>query len=369
MVYDPFWGVVLTTPTASNADLAGSTQTDLDFEMNLYWVNEPANGGDDNAIYDNDSLDSTGGSDTTTGQPGEGVAYTEDGPVTELEEIGVFRDSTVLLANGDTVQVDIYAFRLADGSTILRVNDNVMGGVRSAGIMPEDVSSVTLSQQYDTLTQIDHTEFDKSFQPICFANGTLIETADGLVAVEDLRAGMMLRTADNGFQPLRLSLARRVGSALQMQNPKMRPVRITAGALGNGLPKNDLRVSRQHRMMIASRICERMFDTREVLVPAIRLTDLPGVYVDDGLDELTYFHLVMDGHEVIFAEGGPAESLFMGETALDSLTDEAREELLALFPDALEQAAAAITVRPVPAGARIRKLVARHAKAEMPLAG
>lgn len=369
MAYDPFWGVVLTTPTTSNADLAGSTQTSLNFDLNLYWVNEPANGGDDNAIYDNDSLDSTGGSDTTTGQTGEGVADTDGGPVTELEEIGVFRDSTATLANGDTAQVDIYAFRLADGRTVLRVDDNVMGGVRSAGILPKDVSGVTLGQTYDTLTQIDYTDFDKSFQPVCFANGTLIETANGLIAVEDLRPGMMVRTADNGFQPLRLSLGRRVGSAMQMQNPKMRPVRITAGALGNGLPKNDLRVSRQHRMMIASRICERMFDTREVLVPAIRLTDLPGIYVDNSLDELTYFHLVMDGHEVIFAEGSPAESLFMGETALESLTDEARDELLTLFPDAIEQAAAAITVRPVPAGARIRKLVARHARAEMPLAG
>lgn len=368
MGYVPFWGVVLTTPTASNTELAGTAYTDLNFDHDLYWVDEPTNGGEPNHIYDNDLLDSTGGSDTSVGQPGEGVADSDGGPVVEMEEIGVFRASSVALASGETIEVDIYAFRLADGRTVLRVDDYAMGGVNSAGYQPSDFTGVTLGTQYDKLTSIDYTDFDKNFQVICFADGTLIETADGPVAVEDLRPGMLVRTADHGFRPLRLSLSRKIGSALQIQNPKMRPVRISAGALGNGLPLRDLRVSRQHRVLVASPICERMFDSREVLVPAIRLTDLPGVFVDDSLDEVTFFHLVLDAHEVIFAEGVAAESLFLGEAALDGLTAEGREELLALFPDALEQAAFVVPVRPVPPGARLRRLMARHAQAEMPLA-
>lgn len=369
MPYARFWGVVLTTPTESNAELSGTGYTDLNFDHDLYWVDDPANGGQPNHIYDNDLLDSTGATDDTVGQPGEGVADSDGGPVIGLEEIGVFRSSSVQLATGETVEVDIYAFRLADGRTVLRVDDYAMGGIRSAGYQPSDFSSVTLGTQYDKLTSIDFEDFDKNFQLICFVNGTLIETAEGPVAVEDLSPGMLLRTADHGYRPLRLALSRKIGSALQDRNPKMRPVCISAGALGNGLPLRDLRVSRQHRVMVASSICERMFDCREILVPAIRLTDLPGVFVDDSLEELSFFHLVMDDHEVIFAEGLASESLFLGQAALDGLTDEARAELLALFPDALENAASVVTARPVPPGARLRRLMARHIQADAPLAG
>ncbi|MDP5308510.1 Hint domain-containing protein [Paracoccus spongiarum] len=359
--------MVVDTPTASNSDLGGTSIAAPNFDFDLYWVDEPANGGSPNHIYDNDLSDTAGGVDDTTGQPGEGVADSDGGPVVGMAEIGVFRGATVELASGDTVEVDIYAFRLEDGRTVLRVDDNVMGGVRSAGIQPSDVTSVTLPTDYEQLTSIDSTEFDKNFQLICFADGTLIETADGPVAVEDLRPGMMIRTADHGYRPLRLALHRTIGSALQMQNDRMRPVRISAGALGDGLPLRDLRVSRQHRVLVSSQICQRMFGTREVLVPAIRLTDLPGVFVEDSLEEVTFYHLVLDRHEVLFAEGVAAESLFLGEGALDGLTEEAREELLTLFPNALEDAACAVPARPVPAGGRIRRLIARHGKAQMPL--
>lgn len=367
MGYDRFWGVVLTTPTTSNTELGGTSQTGLVFDHDLYWVDEPANGGTPDHIYDNDLLDSTGSTDSTVGQPQEGIADSDGGPVVALEEIGVFRASTVQLASGETVEVDIYAFRLEDGRTILRVDDNAMGGVRSAGYQPSDFTGVTLGTSYDKLTSIEYTEFNKNFQLICFANGTLVDTADGLAAVEDLVPGMMIRTADHGYRPLRLSLNRRIGSALQMQDDRMRPVHISAGALGNGLPVRDLRVSRQHRVLVSSQICQRMFGTREVLVPAIRLTDLPGVFVDGSLAEVTFYHLVLDQHEVIFAEGVAAESLFIGEGVFEGLTEDARAELIAMFPDALADAALAMPARPVPPGARLRKLVARHARAEMPL--
>lgn len=368
MPYERFWGVVLTTPTSENAELAGTTATDLNFDLGLYWVNDPANGGIDGHIYDND-LNSAAGDDTTVGQPGEGVADSDGGPVVGVAEIGVFRDSEVELTTGETITVDLYSFRLEDGRTLLRVDFATMGGVVSAGYTPRDFASATLSgaDKYEALTSVDYRDFLKDFGVICFADGTLIETADGPVAVEDLRPGMMLRTADRGLQPLRLALRREVGSALLSQKRNLRPVRISAGALGAGMPTRDLRVSRQHRILVSSRICQRMFGQSEILVPAIRLTDLPGVFVEDDLKPLTYFHLVFDQHEVVFAEGIAAESLFLGENALESLTPEAREELLTLFPDAADECDKAVTLRPVPQGARLRKLMARHAKSGQPL--
>ena len=52
--------------------------------------------------------------------------------------------------------------------------------------------------------------------------------------------------------------------------PKVQPVRILAGALGHGMPQRDLLVSRQHRMLVSSAICERMFGLEQVLVSAIK---------------------------------------------------------------------------------------------------
>lgn len=370
MPYLPTWGIVLTTPTVSNAEFAGTTfSAPLNFDHTLYIVDDPANGGLGGNIYDNDLLATEGGPDTTVGQPNEGWADSDGGPVTGIEEIGYFANSTVQLDGGPTLTVPIYAFRLEDGRTIMRVHDFELAGFNGAGFARNDITSITLGGvgDYQTLSNVEYFRFDLAFATICFADGTLIETSDGHVAVEDLQPGMMVRTVDRGFKPLRLALTRQVGSAPLMRNRNLRPVVITAGALGHGLPTRDLRVSRQHRMLCASPICERMFGAREVLVPAIRLTDLPGVFVEDDLRPVTYFHLVFDRHEVIFAEGTAAESLFIGPQALEAMTPEAREELLTLFPDAVEQVQDAVPVRPMLKGSRLRRLVARHAKSGKPI--
>ena len=51
---------------------------------------------------------------------------------------------------------------------------------------------------------------------------------------------------------------------------------------------------------------------------------------------MEYFHILFDGHEIIFAEGAEAESFHPGEQALSTLEDAAREELLTLFPELAE---------------------------------
>lgn len=371
MVYQPTWGLIAPPTVTSNIELAGTTLTDLNYDHGLYIVDDPANGGPGGRIFDNDLLDSDNPPDTSVSQPNEGFADSDGGPVIAIAEIGYFANSHVQLANGGTLSVPLYAFRLEDGRTILRVHDFDLAGFNNAGFTRNDIVSISLggAQDYHTLTSVEYFRFDNPFFMICFADGTLIETDQGQVAVEDLRPGMMVRTADHGFQPLRLALSRDVGSAWQMQNDRLRPVCISAGALGGGLPQRDLRVSRQHRILVSSPICQRMFGTREVLVPAIRLTDLPGIFVESDLAPVTYFHLVFDRHEVIFADGVAAESFLVARHSLEALTPEALEELLTLFPDAIEQAEAVAPARVIPAGHRLRRLVARHARSGQPLTG
>ncbi|MCV6584631.1 MAG: Hint domain-containing protein, partial [Marinibacterium sp.] len=88
----------------------------------------------------------------------------------------------------------------------------------------------------------------------------------------------------------------------------------------------------QHRILIRSQVAERMFGTREALVPAKKLTGFPGIEVDAGTREVTYHHILLSNHELIFSNGAWTESLFTGAQSLRALSPDAVEEILALFP-------------------------------------
>lgn len=193
----------------------------------------------------------------------------------------------------------------------------------------------------------------------CFADGTLIDTLRGPMAVETLRPGMRIILAEGGEATLRAVLHRDVPGVLLAGDPSLQPIKISAGALGLGLPKRDLWVSRHHRMLVSSPVCDRMFGAREVLVPAHQLCALPGIYVDAARSAVTYYHMVFDAHCVVLANGAPSESFFPGPEALKSLSPEARAEFEALFPDYV---AAPEMARFQPPPRLQRKLIERHAR-------
>ncbi|MFP7675162.1 Hint domain-containing protein [Marivita sp. S0852] len=203
--------------------------------------------------------------------------------------------------------------------------------------------------------------------PVCFCRGSRIETRHGLRPVEALRAGDAVRRQDGTFATLRQVFHTGLCADALARNAKLRPVRIMAGALANGLPLRDLLVSRQHRMLISSKIAERMFGHRDVLVPAIKLTALPGIFEDVPVRAVDYYHLLFDAHEVILAEGAPTESLFTGPEALKAVSAEARREILSLFPGLRDTDTGPEPARYIPPGRLQKQLIHRHAKNHKPL--
>ena len=201
----------------------------------------------------------------------------------------------------------------------------------------------------------------------CFVAGTLIETPMGPRKVEELEPGASVSLAGGGVATLRLNLSSNFFPLEVEAHETLRPVRIAAGALGAGLPKRDLLVSRQHRMEVASPIAKRMFGEDRVLIAAIRLTELPGIYVDQEIEAIAYHHLVFDEHEVVVAEGAPSESFYPGPEALEALSPKSRAELFAMFPE-LENAPEPFgTALTVPKRKAQIRLVARHLKNEKAL--
>jgi len=159
---------------------------------------------------------------------------------------------------------------------------------------------------------------------VCFTRGTMIETPDGEVAIEDLAEGDMVMTRDHGAQPLRW-----IGSKALPAHGKLAPVMIKAGALDND---RDLKVSQLHRMLVTDWRAELMFGETEVLATAKHLVNGDTIYVAEG-GEVEYFHMLFDNHEIVTANGAASESFHPGEQGMSWLEEEMREEIFAIFPE------------------------------------
>lgn len=201
---------------------------------------------------------------------------------------------------------------------------------------------------------------------LCITNGAEIATPNGPVLIEDLAVGDMV-TTQNGPKPIRWIGTKHVTGDLIQQNPKMAPIRIQKSALSHELPTRDLWVSRQHRMVARNKIVERMFDLQSVLVSAVHLTKLNGIDIDAQRGDFTFFHLLFDEHEVIYANGAPTESLLLGEQALKMLSQDAIDELTLMFPDAMNSAQPLPAACAIPQKKRQKTMVQRLAKNQKPV--
>jgi hypothetical protein len=168
---------------------------------------------------------------------------------------------------------------------------------------------------------------------ICFTPGTRIATPDGLKRIEELREGDEVQTKDNGAQEIQWIGSRRMSGARLFAMPRLRPIRLRAGALGVERPDDELVVSPEHRMLVAGPAAQALFNTDEVLVQARDLVNGRDVVVDSQLREVTYVHLLLPSHQVVWANGVETESFHPASTALSTLDDHDRARLLLGHPD------------------------------------
>ncbi|MCV2874010.1 Hint domain-containing protein [Defluviimonas sp. WL0050] len=169
--------------------------------------------------------------------------------------------------------------------------------------------------------------------PVCFLRGTLIATPKGEVPVEVLKAGDEVLTASGATATVRFAAARELTLMELLLNPDMRPVCIPQGAMGEGLPRADLWVSPQHRVLLRGWATEMLFGEDEVLVAAKHLKFAPTLRRPARPEAVEYFHLMLDRHDIVLSNGIETESLFPGDTAIASLTEDARAEMALVFPE------------------------------------
>lgn len=169
----------------------------------------------------------------------------------------------------------------------------------------------------------------------CFTPGTAIATPRGERAVEELAVGDRIITRDNGIQEIRWVGKRALGHAELATAQHLRPVLITRGSLGHGLPERDMLVSPNHRFLVASERTMLYFEEHEVLVAAKHLVDQRAIRPVKTLG-VTYIHFLCDRHEVVLANGAWSESFQPGDMSLNGLGNAQRNEIYELFPELAE---------------------------------
>lgn len=272
--------------------------------------------------------------------------------------------ATITYADGTTVPVTLNVIQSTTGETWIAPPSLYSPSAALLGADPIQSIQLTgvISNTYAGL-YFEREVVDIVTVP-CFAAGTMIRTPAGDVAIETLRVGELVMTLDGGPQPVRWIGSRKLTVADLEERPNLRPIRIKAGVLGKGVPTTDLVVSPQHRILVRSKIAQRLFGVDEVLVAVKQLLLIDGIDVVANQDGIEYFHFLFDNHQVVISNGAETESLYTGPEALKSVGPVAQEEIFAIFPELRGR-----DPRALPEGARMlisggqgRKLAQRHAQ-------
>jgi hypothetical protein len=154
---------------------------------------------------------------------------------------------------------------------------------------------------------------------ICFMAGAMIRTPDGEAAVETLKRGDLVLTAEGAAKPVAW-LGRQTISALFADPVRNWPVRVRAGAMGENVPSRDLLLSPDHALLVGG----VLFHAGALVngTSILRETHVPPTWV--------YYHVELEDHSLILAENTPAET-FVDNVERRNFDNWAEHE--ALYPD------------------------------------
>lgn len=165
----------------------------------------------------------------------------------------------------------------------------------------------------------------------CFHQGTTLMTDEGPQPVDWIRPGDRVLTKDHGFQPVIWSNRTVISKAHLKFAQCLRPVKIAAQSVNGEIPKNDLLLSPDHRILLKSPMIQMLFGHEEVFTAIKTVTN--GDTVAQTLPDhaISYFHILFEQHEVILAEGLWVESFFPGKMALAALPAKMQAQIRGLL--------------------------------------
>jgi hypothetical protein len=138
-------------------------------------------------------------------------------------------------------------------------------------------------------------------QSHCFLRGTRILTPDGEISVEDLTIGALVETL-NGPLPVKWIGRQKFNKNSRSWHWSVAPIRVGRFALNDQYPLRDLFLSPKHCLLIDENLIpvEWLVNGRSIALAMM-----------DDRESIDYFHIELETHEVVFAEGAPAETLLV----------------------------------------------------------
>jgi choice-of-anchor A domain-containing protein len=161
--------------------------------------------------------------------------------------------------------------------------------------------------------------YDGTLPPICFCAGTRILTPTGHVIVEALSIGDLVKTSDGRAAPVRW-VGRQTVCRTFADPLRVLPIRIKAGALAENVPSHDLLLSPGHAVLVDTVLIHAGALVNGTSI--VRETDFPEVFV--------YYHIELDDHSLVLAEGTPSETFIDN---VDRIAFDNWDEHLALYPE------------------------------------
>jgi len=252
---------------------------------------------------------------------------TAGGSVTYTGPSAVVLDQTVTVSDPDSggdltgATVSIGA-GFSAGDALVFTDQNGISGAYNAAVGVETLTGVATLANYQTA--LESVAFDttspvesvrtinwnandgaqttsassSTVNVICFCAGTMIATPDGEVPVQALQPGALVLTLRNGARAVKW-VGRGKVLATRGQRGVATPVIVRQGALGDGVPARDLHVTKAHALYL---------DLDEVLIPAEFLVNGRTILWDDRAQEVEIYHVELDSHDVLLANGAAAES-------------------------------------------------------------
>ena len=141
----------------------------------------------------------------------------------------------------------------------------------------------------------------KDSQGACFLAGTSILTSKGEVPIEDIRVGDLVRTVHGGTRPVRWVGRRAYTRTGPTWHPNIAPIRVARHSVDGQTPHRDLYISGGHALYLDGALIEARYlvNDRSIAPTA------------PDADTVEYFNILLDTHDVIFAEGLPVETFRM----------------------------------------------------------
>ncbi|GAN77815.1 hypothetical protein Asru_0472_01 [Acidisphaera rubrifaciens HS-AP3] len=306
------------------------------------------------AILDNGGITADGGALLLTGDiSGTGTLAINSGASLQLD--GTIAAGIVLNFTGFGGTLDLGSSAVLNdvmsdfgSDDTIVANASITGETFGAGVL-----TLTLANGNDLVLAGSYTPSEtvisgETVTIPCFLDGTRIATEHGDVQVERLRPGARVRTASGALRSVRWIGISPVDSTRQPEPHRVWPVRVRAGAFGPGLPKRDLLLSPDHSLFVEG-----------VLIPIKYLANGTSV-AQERREHVTYYHVELDSHDVLLAEGLPAESyLDTGNRAAFANGGAHRQLHPDFAPLSWEQACAPLCIAGPPMDSVRRQLRAR----------